>query len=258
MVAIGEDRLMDIPLAADVARAAALLRRAGSLAVLTGAGVSAESGIPTFRDADGLWQGVRFEDVATPQAFRRDPALVWRFYNERRANLRTAKPNAGHLALAALERRFSAGQFALITQNVDGLHREAGSDRVLELHGNLARTRCTACIRIEDRGLAPLGDAPTCPHCGGRLRPDVVWFHESLPSDIWQAAEDAVRKADVLLVVGTSAAVYPAAGLIDLARQREKPIIECNPTATAASDLADMRLVGPSGVILPKLVEQLH
>ena len=249
---------MNDSLDASIARAAAILRKAGSLAVFTGAGVSAESGIPTFRDANGLWQGVRFEDVATPRAFRRDPALVWRFYNDRRANLRACQPNAGHLALAALERRYPAGRFTLITQNVDGLHRSAGSQRVLELHGNLARTRCTACARVEDRGLTPLGDRPECPHCGASLRPDIVWFHEPLPFDIWQAAETAVRWCDVLLVVGTSAEVYPAAGLIDLVRKRDKPIVECNPKSTNASGLADVRLVGMSGEILPKLVEQLQ
>lgn len=249
---------MDNSLSADIGRAAGILRQSGALAVLTGAGVSAESGIPTFRDADGLWNGFRFEDVATPQAFRRDPALVWRFYNERRANLRTAKPNSGHLALATLERRYPAGRYALITQNVDGLHQLAGSRKILELHGNIARTRCMACVRVEDRGLEPLGDAPVCRACGAQARPDIVWFHESLPPDVWQDSENAVRRSEALLVVGTSAAVYPAASLIDLARQRGKPIIECNPTETAASGLADVRLVGPSGEILPQLVDHLQ
>src|SRR5262245_28621395 len=172
-------------------RAAELLRRAKAVAVLTGAGVSAESGVPTFRDADGLWEGHEIEDVATPAAFRRDPRLVWRFYNARRANLGTVAPNPGHEALARLEERYGPGGVTVVTQNVDGLHRRAGSRTVHELHGNLTRTRCTGCGRVEDRGLEPLGELPTCPHCNALLRPDIVWFTEALPEDVWRAAEEA-------------------------------------------------------------------
>src|SRR5262245_5740552 len=191
-------------------RAAAWLREARHVAVLTGAGISAESGLPTFRGAGGLWEGHRVEDVATPMAFERDPVLVWGFYNMRRAALGTVQPNAGHHALVQLETRLGEGQggFTLITQNVDGLHRAAGSCHVLELHGNLRRVRCTRCPAKADRGLEALGELPRCEACGQLLRPDIVWFHEALPEDVWMAAESAVRACQCFLVIGTSANVY--------------------------------------------------
>jgi NAD-dependent deacetylase len=236
-------------------RATALLRAARRVAVLTGAGVSAESGVPTFRDADGLWEGHPVEAVATPDAFHRNPRLVWQFYNARRENLRAVRPNPGHDALARLEAVRGPAHCAVVTQNVDGLHRRAGSTNVFELHGNLARTRCTGCGTVEDRGLGPLGDLPTCPHCTAPLRPDVVWFTESLPDDVWHAAERAVEQCDCLLVVGTSAVVYPAAGLITTARLAGATVVEVNVTRTAASHLADVNLFGPSGEVLPNLLE---
>jgi NAD-dependent deacetylase len=235
-------------------RAAGFLRSARRVAVLTGAGVSAESGLATFRGAGGLWEGHRVEEVATPTAFRRDPALVWRFYNARRANLRTVGPNAGHYALAALEERLGTNRFTLITQNVDGLHQAAGSRHVLELHGSLARVRCTACGTAEDRGTEALADSPRCRSCGQLLRPDVVWFEEALPLETWREAEIAVDRCHCLLVVGTSAVVYPAAGLIHRAQEIGAKVIEVNLTATEASQVADVGLHGPSGQILPRLV----
>jgi NAD-dependent deacetylase len=238
----------------DLRRAADILRAADRVAILTGAGVSAESGVPTFRDADGLWEGHNVEDVATPRAFARDPQLVWRFYNLRRANLRTVEPKAGHFALARLEQRRGAANCAVVTQNVDGLHCRAGSTNVFELHGNIARTRCTGCDRIDDRGLEPLSDLPMCAHCNARLRPDIVWFTESLPMDVWHLARRAVDHCQCLLVVGTSALVYPAAGLIQLAKTGRGRVIEINVTRTAASHLADVSLVGKSGEILPRLI----
>ncbi len=249
-------------MADDIDRAAELLRSARRVAVLTGAGVSAESGVPTFRASDGLWEGHRIEDVATPFAFRRNPALVWQFYNARRANVTTVKPNPGHDALAKLEARWGEN-FTLVTQNVDGLHRAAGSRNVLEVHGSLYRTRCTGCAEVADRGLEPLGDMPTCPVCSALLRPDIVWFHEPLPEDVWEAAMLAAHRADVLLVVGTSAVVYPAASLIPIARGdgMDTPVpgmvIEFNRTETEASRLADVGVYGPSGETLPRLVERL-
>jgi NAD-dependent deacetylase len=240
-------------------RAADLLREAQRVCVLTGAGVSAESGVPTFRASDGLWEGHRIEDVASPEGFARDPQLVWRFYNARRANLATVKPNPGHYALVSLEGRWGDG-FTLVTQNVDGLHRDAGSRNLLELHGNLRRTRCLSCWIVEDRGLEPLGDDPECPHCLGRLRPDIVWFGEMLPEDVLEAATAAAAACDVLLVVGTSAVVYPAASLIPIAKRSRFPgarVIEVNVQRTEASRLADVGLYGPSGVVLPRLVERL-
>jgi NAD-dependent deacetylase len=234
-------------------RAAPILQSAQRVAVMTGAGVSAESGLATFRGADGLWEGHRVEDVATPFAFRRDAALVWRFYNLRRANLREARPNPGHQALVRLEERLGPERFALITQNVDNLHRAAGSRRVLELHGNLTRVRCTGCGRLEDRGTEPLGDMPQC-SCGALLRPDVVWFHEMLPDGIWEEAAGAVAACDCFLVAGTSAIVYPAAGLIDAARRVGAKVIEVNLEPTEASRRVDVGLYGPSGTVLPRLV----
>jgi NAD-dependent deacetylase len=241
-----------------LSRAAAYVRGAERVAVLTGAGVSAESGLATFRGAGGLWEGHPVEEVATPFAFARNPTLVWRFYNARRAGLRSARPNPGHLALTALEERLGTDRFTLITQNVDGLHRAAGSRRVLELHGSLARVRCTGCERREDRSTEVLPDLPRCTACGELLRPDVVWFHEMLPDDIWSEAEAAVRACQCFLVVGTSAIVYPAAGLIELARSGKARVIEVNLAPTDASRLADVCLVGPSGQILPQLVQRLE
>jgi NAD-dependent deacetylase len=245
-------------MSAEFDRAAGFLRTATRVAVLTGAGVSAESGVPTFRASDGLWEGHAIEDVATPAGFRRDPLLVWKFYNGRRANVGKVKPNPGHLALAAMERRWGDG-FTLITQNVDGLHFAAGNRNVLELHGSLYRTRCAGCGEIKDRGLEPLGDLPTCPACTGPLRPDIVWFTEPLPGDVLRKAERAAETCDVLLVVGTSAVVYPAAGVIPIAKNRRKPaaVVECNLTQTEASGLADVGLYGPSGETLPKLISLL-
>jgi NAD-dependent deacetylase len=244
-------------------RAAELLQTADRVCVLTGAGVSAESGVPTFRASDGLWEGHRIEDVATPFGWEKDPRLVWAFYNARRANVKTVRPNPGHLALAQMEQHWG-GRFTLVTQNVDGLHRAAGSKNVLEIHGSLYRTRCTGCGEIADRGLEPLGELPGC-HCGSVLRPDIVWFHESLPDDVWMPAMQAAHDCDVFLVVGTSAVVHPAASLIPIAKRRSTwddiragaRVIEVNLTRTEASHLADVGLYGPSGQVLPKLLERL-
>jgi NAD-dependent deacetylase len=237
-------------------RAAGILRAAERVAVLTGAGVSAESGVPTFRGAGGLWEGHRVEDVATPEAFERDPVLVWRFYNARRAGLRAVRPNPAHHALAALEDRLGPGRFALITQNVDGLHRAAGSRHVLEVHGSIARVRCTGCRLVEDRAGEALEDLPHCRKCEALLRPDVVWFNEMLPQDVWEEAVAAARQCDCFLVVGTSAVVYPAAGLVGMARAGGARVIEVNLDATPVSGQVDIGLYGPAGEVLPRLVER--
>ena len=241
----------------NLARAADLLQIADRVCVLTGAGVSAESGVPTFRASDGLWEGHRIEDVASPNGFERDPRLVWDFYNARRANVKTVRPNPGHFALAELETHWGP-RFTLVTQNVDGLHRAAGSRNVLEIHGSLKRTRCLSCEEVKDRGLEALAALPLC-ECGGSLRPDIVWFGEGLPVDVWDAAMNAAHDCDVLLVVGTSAVVHPAASLVPIAKRgsRRAKVIEVNLTETEASRFADVGLYGPSGVVLPQLVDKL-
>jgi len=236
-------------------KAAFALRRSQRVAVLTGAGISAESGIPTFRASDGLWENHPIEDVATPSGFARNPELVWRFYNARRVAAARALPNLGHHALVKLEQHF-AGNFTLITQNVDAMHTTAGNRNVLELHGCLRRTRCLGCEQILDGDLIDLGPEPLCSDCGGRLRPDIVWFHEMLPEGIWESAAEAVLECQTLLVVGTSAVVYPAAGLIPLALDKHPPamVIEVNLTKTAASKRVDVGLYGPAGEMLPRLL----
>jgi NAD-dependent deacetylase len=237
-------------------RAAEIVRGATRVAVLSGAGVSAESGVPTFRGASGLWEGHAVTEVATPTAFARDPSLVWRFYNARRAGMKGVTPNPGHDALAALERRF-ANRFTLATQNVDGLHRAAGSANVLELHGRISRVRCTACAYLADRPGEDLPDLPTCPECGAMLRPDIVWFEEMLPQAVWREAYKATEACDCFLVVGTSAVVFPAAGLIEVAGSARARVLEFNMERTAASARVDLGIYGPSGQTLPELLKRI-
>jgi NAD-dependent deacetylase len=228
------------------------LREASSIAVLTGAGVSAESGVPTFRGNNGLWKQYRAEELATPGAFRRDPKLVWEWYDWRRGLIAEAKPNAGHYALAAAEAR--AAKFTLITQNVDGLHELAGSRNVLRLHGSIWMLRCVECQReCEDRR-TPLPEIPPRCDCGGMLRPGVVWFGEALPAQVWQDAEAASRQADLFLLIGTSAVVYPAAGLATIAKSSGARVVEINIAETGFSDSIDQFLQGPSGELLPQLI----
>jgi NAD-dependent deacetylase len=230
---------------------AKLLKSAAKVAVLTGAGVSAESGIPTFRSNGGFWQQYRFEDLATPQAFARDPKFVWTWYEERRRAIAQAKPNPGHYALAELERQKPV--FTLITQNVDGLHDLAGSKNIIRLHGDIWTIRCVDCgaERVERRELNDL--PPRCDGrggCGGMLRPGVVWFGEMLPEDAIDRATAAVEASDVLIVAGTSAQVYPAAGLIPLA----KAVIEINPEETEYSAEVTYSIRGTSAEVLPRLL----
>ncbi len=228
------------------------LKHARSVAVLSGAGISAESGVPTFRGNSGLWNQYRAEDLATPAAFARDPKLIWEWYDWRRSRIAQAKPNAGHRALVELEKRVAS--FTLITQNVDGLHELAGSDKVLRLHGSIWNVCCMSCEReVVDRRV-PLPEIPPTCACGGMLRPGVVWFGETLPASIWEAAEAAARSAEIFLLVGTSAVVYPAAGLAHIARSSGARVIEINIAETVLSDRIDQFLQGPSGELLPQLI----
>jgi NAD-dependent protein deacetylase/lipoamidase len=234
------------------AKAQELLRNAESVAVLTGAGISAESGIPTFRGSAGLWKQFRPEDLATPGAFVRDPVLVWQWYDWRRALIAKAEPNAGHFALAQLAR--SVPQFILMTQNVDGLHQRAGSSSVRELHGSIWKLRCMKCgLERTDRSV-PIDLPPRCLACGALARPGVVWFGEMLPAQVWREAEQATKSCDLFLVIGTSAAVFPAAGLVPLAKSSLAKIIEINLEPTAMSGLVDVLLQGHAGEILPRLI----
>jgi NAD-dependent deacetylase len=228
------------------------VQQASRLVALTGAGISAESGIATFRGAGGLWRQFRPEQLATPQAFARDPKLVWEWYDWRRQRIAQAQPNAGHAALVEIERRKRS--FTLVTQNVDGLHDRAGSRRVLKLHGDIWIVRCTACRRERRDERTPLGEIPPRCECGGLLRPGVVWFGEPLPPDVLAEAERTVREADVFLVVGTSAVVFPAAGLTPLAKQSGAKVIEVNLEETPFSSSVDCSLRGKAGELLPELI----
>ena len=228
------------------------LESARSVAVLTGAGVSAESGVPTFRGADGLWRQYRAEDLATPEAFSRDPKLVWEWYDWRRQLIAKCQPNPAHYAIAFLERQ--ARKLLLITQNVDGLHRLAGSVRMVEVHGSLWRVRCLQEGKITENLDVPLRTiAPRC-ECGSLLRPDVVWFGEALPSEALQQAFEAAESCDVFLVVGTSAVVQPAASLPMVARNKGAYVVEVNLEPTSLTPIAHESHHGKAGEILPKLL----
>ena len=233
------------------------LRGARHVAVLTGAGISAESGIPTFRDAlTGLWSRFRAEELATPEAFARDPALVWSWYRWRRERVLAAEPNAGHRALVELEARVPA--LTLITQNVDGLHQRAGSRDVIELHGSIVRARCTregtVATSWEEREPGP----PPCGRCGAPLRPDVVWFGEALPADALAAAWEAAQSCDVMLSIGTSNLVEPAASLPWIAAGTGATVIVVNTSVEGQRTGPSVHhLVGRAGEILPALVRAL-
>ncbi|MBN2371370.1 MAG: NAD-dependent deacylase [Vicinamibacteria bacterium] len=230
------------------------LREARRVIVLTGAGVSAESDVPTFRGPGGLWRRYRSEELATPEAFARDPRLVWEWYAWRRDRIASVAPNAAHRAIAALDRRFP--DFLLATQNVDGLHEVAGSRRMVELHGSLWRMRCLRCGAIKDDRRSPLPRLPPQCACGGVLRPDVVWFGEALPEEALKSAFDAAGAADLALVVGTSSLVYPAASIPRLARKAGAFVIEINTEPTPLTPTADVFLRGPATKWLPPLIEE--
>jgi NAD-dependent deacetylase len=233
------------------------LRRARSVLILTGAGISAESGLSTYRNVEtGLWSNVNVEDLATVTGFRRNPPLVWNWYAERRVQALRAHPNAGHLALARMERRIPT--ITLITQNIDGLHQRAGSQRVIELHGSLGRVKCLGYQHVFD-GWPATGEEvpPRCPQCRSRLRPDVVWFGESLPQEAWSQAKQAARRCDVFFSIGTSGIVEPAAELLRTAEQAGATIIVNNLEVEPLTSQNRYQINGRAGELLPLLVQMV-
>jgi NAD-dependent deacetylase len=229
------------------------LRNARHIAAFTGAGVSAESGIPTFRDAQtGLWAQYSAEDLATPEAFRRDPVMVWNWYAWRRELMRRAEPNPAHRAIAQLEKLVES--VTVITQNVDGLHRDAGSTDVIELHGNIWNNLCSECKQVVVEIQHGTDIPPRCPHCNGCLRPGVVWFGEALPAAAWGRAAEILESADVFFCIGTSSLVEPAASMPRYARSRGRTVIQINPEATRHDEIAQYVLRGKAGEVLPALL----
>ena len=233
------------------------LKSAQSAAALTGAGISAESGIETFRGENGLWNRFKPEELANVDAFLRNPDLVWAWYAYRKRVIHQSGPNAAHRALVELEALIP--DWTTITQNVDDLHRRAGSRNVAELHGNITRNYCYECgARCDDDTLPEENNAPHCSKCGGLVRPDVVWFGGLLPPDAWEKAEDAARRADVFFSIGTSAVVYPAASLPLIAKRHGAYVVEVNMDATPLTGLADETIIGAAGEILPVIVDKFR
>ncbi len=237
-------------------RAIERLKKTQSLLVITGAGISAESGIPTFRGQDGLWQNYRVEELATPWAFERDPVTVWRWYDWRRGIIGKAEPNNGHRAIKRLEEIFK--DFFLITQNVDGLHGKTGIKKMVEIHGNLWRVRCTKDRKVSMLTEHPLREIPPRCECGGILRPDVVWFGESIPGEYLERSYQAINMCDTLIVAGTSGVVYPVASFPQMVKDNGGFVIEVNVEETPISHIADITLYGASGDILPLLLKGLE
>lgn len=240
----------------DIKRVAEILAETKYLLVITGAGISNESGIPTFRGSDGLWKNYRAEELATPYAFEHDPETVWRWYDWRRGIIGKAEPNPGHFAIKELEDRFE--DFLLITQNVDGLHGRTGIKKMVEIHGNLWRVRCTKDGSTSMLMDVPLQEIPPRCQCGKLLRPDVVWFGESLSRAALEQSYHALEMCDTLIVAGTSGAVYPVASFPQQVKSREGSVVEINTEETPISQIADISLYGKSGEILPLLVESLR
>jgi len=231
------------------------LKQASNVAVLTGAGISAESGVPTFRGEEGLWKKFRPEELANFDAFVRNPKLVWEWYNYRKKIISEVKPNPAHYALVKLEEYFQ--QFHLITQNIDNLHRRAGSRRIYELHGNIMRNRCVDCNKHEDEiSYHDPENLPRC-ECGGLMRPDVVWFGETLPQQVLMNSFTAANNSDVFFSIGTSAVVQPAASLPLEAKNAGAFVVEINAEPTVISNLVDESIIGKAGEILPQLVDKI-
>lgn len=229
---------------------------ARAITVLTGAGISADSGVPTFRGDDGLWRNFRAEELATPEAFARDPRLVWEWYNWRRGIIASKKPNAGHHALVEMEKR--CPRFTLITQNVDGFHGLAGSRNLIEMHGNIWKVRCTRCGQTSINQEVPIQILPYCRQapnaCGGLLRPHIVWFGEAIDPVDLERSFSALRSCDLMLVIGTSGVVWPAASFAETAKSAGAFVVEVNLSRSANSDLMDDVLLGRACEILPRLL----
>lgn len=233
------------------------LAEARAIVAFTGAGVSAESGVPTFRGTDGIWSKLKPEELASMSAFMKNPSMVWEWYAHRKKIMSGIEPNPGHRALARMESL--APSFAVITQNIDNLHRRAGSRRVYELHGNIERNYCMKCGTPYGSDFEAAGSGvPLCPSCGGLVRPDVVWFGEMLPEDEWAGSVRATEGADLFMSIGTSAAVYPAASLPLLAKRSGAYLLEINPEPTPLTPQADEFLRGPSGVLLPRIADAME
>lgn len=230
----------------------ARLRRSTRACVLTGAGVSADSGVPTIRGAGGVWEKYDFMKLATPMGFREDPHLVWEWYQLRQREMKKARPNPAHIVIAEMERHF--GSFAVITQNIDGLHKRAGSERVIELHGSIWRMRCTRDGTVIDID-APIEEIPPLCQCGSMMRPDVVWFGEQLSSESLEQASEIARESEVMFVVGTSAVVYPAAALPAITKNSGGLVIEVNLEPTDITTYADASCFGRAGEMLPEILK---
>jgi len=239
----------------EIKNAVDLLLKAGRVSALTGAGMSAESGIQTFRDKDGVWTKMDPMKWATREGYLENPKLVWEWYEARRNQVKNSKPNDGHCAMAEFENIF--GHFSVATQNIDGFHKLSGSKNAYELHGNIFRNKCFD----EDKILEELDETsipPRCPYCGSLARPDVVWFGEILPQEVWEAAFDDAKNSDVYMVVGTSGAVYPAAGLAGIAKKNGAKVIIVNPEDSEIDLLADVLIKGKSGEVLPEILRGLQ
>jgi len=237
------------------------LALASRVTVLSGAGISAESGVPTFRGSGGLWRSHRAVDLATPEAFKADPKLVWEFYNYRREVLIKLAPNAAHIALAGLAGKLKDKDgLTIITQNVDGLHQRAGSVKLLELHGNIWRMRCTKCGVVTENHDVPIEILPLCRQkspqgqCKGLLRPDIVWFGKMLPAGIFEKASKATAEADIMLIIGTSGVVQPAASLAEYAKKNGAYTVEINPEQTPISGVMDKSITARAAELLPLII----
>ncbi len=230
------------------------LSTAENIVVFTGAGISAESGVPTFRGEDGIWKKMKPEELANFDAFMRNTKLVWDWYKHRKRIMQTVQPNAGHYAIAEMEKYFQ--HVSVVTQNIDNLHRRAGSSTVYELHGNIERNYCIGCGKpYPNEDVLKSESIPHCTTCKGLIRPDVVWFGEMLPQDEWNDSIQAAEFADILFVIGTSAVVYPAASIPQMAKRAGACIVEINIEPTDLTPFADETLLGKSGEILPGILE---